>query len=284
MTSSNGFSKALSMCQLGQLTQSECKSLRTFSCNSTESYRNNTLSHGLDLARPSTSFHNQSRVRGAIQYYSKPSVTKKNTKKTPVFFLATNFENNNLPLSSNSSVQSDSRSENLSTASAPADLDGTRSFGSLSNWPASFSPFNQASKSGGDQNSLCCDITNNNGANVLHPSTSMQSDYTTDSDSYCTGEAGGDNRYLQITLSSGGIAEKYDPNIVLSPTAESTDESMEGKSQWRHNQMMDFTPPTESLPEKYYFQNDDRRRSLEALKGAKRFFFGGKKSRKSNMF
>jgi hypothetical protein len=64
--------------------------------------------------------------------------------------------------------------------------------------------------------------------------------------------------YLQIALSSGGITENYyDPNMVLSLTAESTDESTEGKSQGRHDLMMDFTSPTESSPEKYYFQNDD---------------------------
>jgi hypothetical protein len=187
------------------------------------------LAGGLNLAWPSTSFHNPSGGRGAIQYYAKPSVTRNDL----VFFDATNFENNNLPGLSNSSMQSDSRSENLFfTASAPTDLDGARSFGSLLNWPASFSPFNQASKLGGDQNSLHCDIANNNGMDVLYPSTSMQSEYTTDSDSYCAGEAGGDNWYLQITLSLGGITENYyDPNMVLSLTAESTDESTEGKSQ-----------------------------------------------------
>jgi hypothetical protein len=267
----DGIAKATAVYDFGQSTHFARKTSRSYARTSSEPYRSD-ISRGLDLARPSSFYNHQSRGRVGQLHYSKASITKKN----PVFFVATDLQNDSMPVSSNSSVRSDAISESHSAATAPTDLECARSFESLSNWPSNFSPFNQASRFG-DQMS----IGNND---ELFPSMSMQSDYTTDSDAYGTGDSDGDNRYLQITLSSGGITEKYEPNIVLSPTVESTDDSLEGQPQRRGGRLIDLASPTESSPEKYYFPNDDRRRSLEAFKGAKRFFFGGKKSRKTTMF
>jgi hypothetical protein len=96
----------------------------------------------------------------------------------------------------------------------------------------------------------------------LFPASSMLSDYTTDTEgdpaSY------GDNRYIQITLSSGGIAEKSEPNINMSPTLESSD-----------SEGMSMISPGDSLSdERKYDSRNDKRKSRKALKGAKNFFFG----------
>lgn len=126
----------------------------------------------------------------------------------------------------------------------------------------------------------------------IQPAASMQSDYTTDTDySYgADGHSQSENHFLQITLSSGGIAEKYEPNIVMSPT----DVSIEGmgamnlgghevvnRASWSHNHPVPLLSPTGSSPERYH---DGQSRSRDAFRGAKHFFFRKKSSRKSNLF
>ena len=96
----------------------------------------------------------------------------------------------------------------------------------------------------------------------LFSASSMLSDYTTDTE----GDFAmyGDNRYIQITLSSGGIAEKSEPNIAMSPTLESSD-----------SEGMSTISSVDSLSdERQYDSRNDKRKSRKALKGAKNFFFG----------
>ena len=96
----------------------------------------------------------------------------------------------------------------------------------------------------------------------LFSASSMLSDYTTDTE----GDFAiyGDNRYIQITLSSGGIAEKSEPNIAMSPTLESSD-----------SEGMSMISSVDSLSdERQYDSRNDKRKSRKALKGAKNFFFG----------
>ena len=96
----------------------------------------------------------------------------------------------------------------------------------------------------------------------LFSASSMLSDYTTDTEGdFATY---GDNRYIQITLSSGGIAEKSEPNIAMSPTLESSD-----------SEGMSMISSVDSLSdERQYDSRNDKRKSRKALKGAKNFFFG----------
>ena len=97
------------------------------------------------------------------------------------------------------------------------------------------------------------------------------------------GESNEANRYIQITLSSGGIATKYEPNVAMSPTEESAAARGTAAVIASRSTTSASLSPTDSSPEKYDLHSKgDRRKSRELLKGAakrsKRFFFGKKKS------
>jgi hypothetical protein len=107
-------------------------------------------------------------------------------------------------------------------------------------------------------------------------SLSMKSDFTASSQAgYYSYEGADDydddeNRYIQISLSSGGIATKFVPNVTFGGTENSDD--MDARY---HNdcQSTGSVSSTDS-PVKIQIQND-RRKSGDLLKGAaKRFFFG----------
>ncbi|KAG7355503.1 hypothetical protein IV203_000189 [Nitzschia inconspicua] len=154
-----------------------------------------------------------------------------------------------------------------------------RSFNKDDHWVTPFSPFNRS-------------LQSNDPVDKLLPTSSMQSDYTTDTECGFEDDGQNENRYIQITLSSGGITEKFQPNIVVSPTADSTcdttNENLEGQNpdcgrySWSHPQHFSPGSPTGSSPERYH---DRPRNSRETFRGAKNFFFGGKKgNRKSSIF
>ncbi|KAG7361790.1 hypothetical protein IV203_036891 [Nitzschia inconspicua] len=155
----------------------------------------------------------------------------------------------------------------------------SRSFNKDGHWVTPFSPFNRS-------------LQSNDPIDKLLPTSSMQSDYTTDTECGFEDVGQSENRYIQITLSSGGITEKFQPNIVVSPTADSmwdaTNENLEGQNpdcgrySWSHPQHFSPGSPTGSSPERYH---DRPRNSRETFRGAKNFFFGGKKgNRKSSIF
>jgi hypothetical protein len=96
----------------------------------------------------------------------------------------------------------------------------------------------------------------------LLPSNSTISEYTTDSsegDFYY-----GHRRFIQITLSSGGITEKFEPAVAMSPTEESS--VSDGTS---------MAYPTDSSVDPM----SDSRRDRRMVKGAKKFFFGKNKKK-----
>ena len=101
---------------------------------------------------------------------------------------------------------------------------------------------------------------------------SMTSEYTTDTEGDCASY--GDNRYIQITLSSGGITEKFEPNVAMSPTVESS--APEGIS---------ILSPTDISIDRFSDSGPgsrrDKRKGIDPLKGAKNFFFG--KNKKKSM-
>lgn len=99
----------------------------------------------------------------------------------------------------------------------------------------------------------------------LLPSSSTTSEYTSDSDAYYDCDNYGHSSYIQITLSSGGIIEKYEPVVCMSPT---DDSSAEYNSEYGMDISID---PTTS---------DSKHSTRKALKGAKKFFFG--KNKKKN--
>jgi hypothetical protein len=148
-----------------------------------------------------------------------------------------------------------------SVTSLPIEFDASRSVGSLR--PSSSSCLDRHSPSIHPLRTMDHEMDDN-----LLPAMSMNSEYTTESEfdiaseNYCH-----DNRYIQISLSSGGIAEKYEPNIVVSPTTESTDDS-EG--------LLSESPAGSSV-DNYEIRGSRRRKSREPFRGAKRFFFGKKK-------
>ena len=95
----------------------------------------------------------------------------------------------------------------------------------------------------------------------LLPSNSTISEYTTDSSE---GDYYYDHRrFLQITLSSGGITEIFEPAVAMSPTEESS--MSDGTS------MAYVTDSSDS--------RRDRRMGLVPLMGAKKFFFGKNKKK-----
>jgi len=98
----------------------------------------------------------------------------------------------------------------------------------------------------------------------LLPSNSTISEYTTDS---CEGDYYY-RRFLQITLSSGGITEKYEPAVAMSPTEESF--ISDGTS---------MAYVTDSSVDPMSDSRRDRRIGLVPLMGAKKFFFGKNKKK-----
>jgi len=96
----------------------------------------------------------------------------------------------------------------------------------------------------------------------LVPSNSTLSDYTSDSDAYYDYDNYGHSSYIQITLSSGGIIEKYEPVVCMAST---DDSSMEYQSEYGMDMSID--PAT----------SDSKHSTRRALKGAKKFFFGKNK-------
>jgi len=107
-----------------------------------------------------------------------------------------------------------------------------------------------------------CSPSNHNG---LLPSNSTISEYSTDTEDYSNYH---ESRYIQITLSSGGITEKLEPNIMMSTTAEST--ASEGFS--------DVSPAETSVGRRSEARRD-KRKGRVPLKGAKKFFFGKNKKK-----
>ena len=103
------------------------------------------------------------------------------------------------------------------------------------------------------------------GKDKLLPSNSTISEYTTDSDAYYDYDNYGHSSFIQLTLSSGGIVEKFEPLVCMTAT---DDSSMEYQSEYGMDISID---PTAS---------DSKHSTRKALKGAKKFFFG-KNKRKS---
>jgi hypothetical protein len=202
-------------------------------------------------ATPLTKSHSRGHHQ---QSYSRPS------KKNPVFFVGASCEVENSSVHSNTSPSSDS----LDAAAVVRATKSVESTDSKS-WPLPFSPFNQSVRS--------TEETDEIGENVL-PAESMDSEYTSETEfGYSGGDSVAQTHYIQISLSSGGISEKVEPSIVLSPAIASRGNDSSGKDCDGH-QLPILTSPTGSSPEQY----DGKRRSLDALKGAKRFFFGKQKS------
>lgn len=191
------------------------------------------------------------------------------SRSTKAFFIPAGHSSAHRHGSSNANVSSDNRS----SSTAPADLDCARSVGSSVSIRARAyqprrSPSNDTTRSA-------------DAVDELPPTLSMNSEYTTSIDDGLYSYGGEDdeaNRYIQISLSSGGIATKYEPNVAMSRSEDSDDprNSLEESSP-----SMTSVSPTYSSPEKYNLQTKgDRRKSRELLKGAaKRFFFGKKKKR-----
>jgi hypothetical protein len=131
----------------------------------------------------------------------------------------------------------------------------------------------------------------------LPPTASMRSDYTTDTEYEYDDDRSStnENRYIQISLSSGAIAEKSEPNVVVSPTAGSVEDTTQvvgdgtGKTavrySWNNSYHLPMASPTDEFSPAMY-HDSQRRISRETFKGAKKFFFGGKKitNRKTNLF
>ena len=98
----------------------------------------------------------------------------------------------------------------------------------------------------------------------FYPASSILSECMTD-DSEEDRNIDGDNRFLQITFSSGGISEKLEPNIDFSPTAESSHHSSDIGT------MSSFPEETTSFEQRH----DTKSKSRTALK--KLFFGHGRK-------
>jgi hypothetical protein len=161
-----------------------------------------------------------------------------------------------IPSSSNSSNRSDA----LSITAIFNDFDGSRSVGS--HRPSSSARWERQSPSNYTSRSLDTALNED-----LLPAMSTDSESTTENETDVD-QSSSDNRYIQISLSSGGVAEKYEPNIVVSPTAESTDGSED----------LLTLSPSESPAGEYEKRESRGKKSREPFKGAKRFFFGKKKA------
>jgi hypothetical protein len=108
--------------------------------------------------------------------------------------------------------------------------------------------------------------------NRLLPSNSTISENSSDTEGEYCHKNYGHSRYIQITLSSGGITEKFEPAVVLTPTEESTmsDETL----------MVEY--PREFLSDSSPEETSDsrrERRQVMPFKGAKKFFFGKNKKK-----
>jgi len=125
----------------------------------------------------------------------------------------------------------------------------------------------QSDKCRSDTSSVFDDISDSNCVDEIFSMSSMLSEYTTDTEGDLAREredSNGDNTYIQITLSSGGIAEKSEPNIVMSPSLE---------------QFNLISSVDSALDESPCNSKNDERRTRKALKGAKKFFFSKSKKR-----
>lgn len=104
------------------------------------------------------------------------------------------------------------------------------------------------------------------GKDNLLPSNSTVSEYTTDSDAYYDYDNYGHSSFIQLTLSSGGIVEKFEPLVCMTAT---DDSSADYQSEYGMDLSID---PTTS---------DSKHSTRKALKGAKKFFFGKNKRKTS---
>mmetsp|Transcript_3481 Transcript_3481/g.8288 ORF Transcript_3481/g.8288 Transcript_3481/m.8288 type:complete len:605 (+) Transcript_3481:256-2070(+) len=100
------------------------------------------------------------------------------------------------------------------------------------------------------------------GKDNLLPSNSTISEYTTDSDAHYDYDNYGHSSFIQLTLSSGGIVEKFEPLVCMTAT---DDSSAEYQSEYGMDMSIDPT------------MSDSKHSTRKALKGAKNFFFGKNK-------
>jgi len=150
------------------------------------------------------------------------------------------------------SLNLSNRSHSLSTVEGHAGLEGTIE---STNHPP-MSPFARNSPS-------CLRSTNAN--DELLPAISTDSEYTTDSEGVL--DSHGEVQYIQISLSSGGIAEKCAPNIGVSPSVDSADSDASSLA----------TPTISSTNQLVLKEERRKKRDLSKKDICKRFFFGKNK-------